>query len=75
MMNGTGSMMGGMGIFPVVFWILILVGVYFIIKSVSANKTNNDETPLDIINKRYAKGEIDSETYQRMKNELNGNKP
>ena len=74
-MMDSGYMMGGMGIFPVVFWILILVGVYFIIKSVSTNKTNNDETPLDIINKRYAKGEIDSETYQRMKNELNGNKP
>ncbi len=72
-MMDSGYMMGGMGIFPVIFWILILVGAYFIIKSISGNKA--DESPLDILNKRYAKGEIDSETYQRMKNELNGNKP
>jgi len=74
MMDGShnGWMMGGMGFFPILFWLLIIVGIFFVFKSITGSKTN--ESALDILNKRYAKGEIDNETYQRMKKEINGDK-
>jgi len=72
MMHGQGSMMGSMGFFPLLFWLLILLGIIFIVKSLTANKTT--ESPLDILKKRYAKGEIDDETFQHMKKELSEEK-
>jgi putative membrane protein len=33
-------------------------------------KDSSTETPLDILKKRYAKGEITKEEFERMKNEI-----
>lgn len=35
-----------------------------------ALKVDNRKAPIDIINERYARGEIDREEYRRMKSEL-----
>jgi putative membrane protein len=51
---------------------LVLV-VWFIVNQFNKNKqhTNNtDETPLDILKKRYAKGEITKDHFEEMKKEL-----
>lgn len=68
-------MMGFMGMWY--GWILIIAiiaaVVYFI---TNANKnngpryTNNSETSLDILKKRLAMGEITTEEYNKLKNEL-----
>ena len=57
-------------------WLIILVlvgiGVYFLLQ-VSKSKgsdVSNIETPLDILKKRYAKGEIDKEEFNRKKKDL-----
>jgi len=57
-------------------WLIILilvgVGIYILLK-VSKSKGSDDsidEKPLDILNKRYARGEIDKEEFERKKRDL-----
>lgn len=76
MFNGYGNMFWTW-LIPLVLIVLIGTAVYMIFKN---NKTSdqisqngNTQTPnrgLEILNERYAKGEINDEDYQRMKNNL-----
>ena len=73
MMNGI---FGGMW-FGWIFWIVLLgLIVWFVIQFSNRNRFNQStnivekETPLDILKKRYAKGEITKEEFERMKNDL-----
>jgi len=68
---GFGYGYGGM-FMGILFLILIGVAIYFIIQNVrSKNEIGQaKELPLDILKKRYAKGEITKEDFDRMKNEL-----
>jgi len=65
----------GMHFMGPIFWLFIIVGVVLLIrwlvKSTGTESKNNDkETALDIVSKRYASGEIDHETYVRIKKDL-----
>ncbi|MEW6601156.1 MAG: SHOCT domain-containing protein [Nitrospirota bacterium] len=64
--------MGGFGwIFMIVFWVLVVLGVVYLLKLISgADKGKKDETPLDILKKRYAKGEITKEEYDKIKDDI-----
>lgn len=63
MMSGWGFTMG---LGWLVFILLIVGAVYFI-----NNSTKNDEpSAMDILDKRYASGEIDDEEYARKKENL-----
>jgi len=67
-MYGFGS--GGvlMGLLIIV---IIVVVAYFIFKRRGAfGSTSTAETPLEILKKRYAKGEISEEEYEKMKKNL-----
>ncbi len=84
MMGGPG-MMGGYG-FPamgwvggigmLLFWGLVIAGVVWIIQSATrGNQQPTDrgsiaETPLDILKRRYAGGEISKEQFEEMKRNL-----
>ncbi|MBI5566104.1 MAG: SHOCT domain-containing protein [Chloroflexi bacterium] len=73
-MNGFGFG----GIFTILFWIVIIgLGVWLISNLVS--RTNNQspsssgtapESALDILKKRYARGEITKEQYDEMRRDL-----
>jgi len=78
MMHGYGfgsSMFMGGGIFMFIFWILIAV---VIISMFSGKFTGNRfksearrrETPMEILKKRYASGEITENEYEDMKEKL-----
>ncbi len=78
-MMGRGMMfgypfMGGIGMF--LFWLLVIVGVVWLIQSSArgAGATGANapasESPLDILKRRYAKGEITKEQFEEMKNTL-----
>ena len=70
MMNyGFGH--GGMFMW-LIFTIILVVAIYFIVKALKAKDTGmqGQDTPLDILKKRYAKGEITKEEFDRMKREI-----
>lgn len=74
-MNGHDGFIGFGGGFMWIFWILIIVGLIWIIKSFVTTDTYTEkiiqkESPLEILNKRYARGEIDEEEYHRRRAEL-----
>jgi len=48
--------------------ILVVIVIYFIAQTRSGGSVR--ETPLEILKKRYAKGEITKEEYDRMKRDL-----
>jgi len=67
---GWGTGLGW--IFIVIFWILLILGIVYLIKYVagSAKKEEPKETALDILKKRYASGEINKEEFDRIKDDL-----
>jgi putative membrane protein len=74
MMN-WGSYGWGMGfgwINMIVFWVLIIAGIVYLVQAITGRykKTDTNEAPLDILKKRYAKGEISKEDFDRMKDDL-----
>ena len=76
MMNNWsgGWMIGGMWPLSFLFWILAVAGVVLIVRGLTARdgqeKTSPAESPLDILKTRYAKGEIDKETFETMKRDI-----
>jgi putative membrane protein len=75
MMGGWGMGWFG-GIFMIIFWILILVGLVFFIKwliqSTSRGQAGGGDgnRALEILKERYARGEIDKAEFETMKLEL-----
>jgi putative membrane protein len=73
MMNDTyGWGMGwGMPFFGLFFWILIIAGIVFLVRWMMGNQQDSaQESALAILKKRYARGELNRETYERMKKDL-----
>ena len=77
--GGWGSMMHyGFGYGGTFMWIifLIVIGllIYFIVQAqkTKGQSPKQTESPLDILKRRYAKGEIAREEYERMKKDLQG---
>jgi putative membrane protein len=64
---------GWMG-FGWIFWLIVIaVIVCLIIKITNQKQTDNiypKETPLEILKKRYAKGEISKEEFERIKKDI-----
>jgi putative membrane protein len=75
MMGGWGMGWFG-GIFMILFWILILVGLIFVIRwlvQATGKKTNDVQKgsrALEILKERYARGEIDKAQFEEMKQHL-----
>ncbi len=57
------------GFAMMLFWIVIIVVGIWAVKSLATGKSEND-SPEDILKKRYAKGEITRDEYDRMKRDL-----
>ena len=57
-------------------WLIVLVlvgvGIYFLLQVAKSKGSDGAtiETPLDILKKRYARGEIDKEEFDRKKKDL-----
>lgn len=67
MMHGYGSFWSMM--LMIVFWVgLISLGIYLITNYMSGSRKK--ETPLQILQKRLANGEIDEAEYNRLKSIL-----
>jgi putative membrane protein len=76
-MNNPQHMMdgwGGFGIaFMILFWVLVVALVitliWFLVQKGSSDDTSG-ESALDILKKRFARGEIDEKEYQRIKKQI-----
>ncbi len=77
MMSGFGF--GGMlfgGLLMIAFWVLIIGGAVWLVVTLARNNqgsaamTTPGQTPLAILQARYAKGEITKEQFDEMKHNL-----
>ncbi len=51
----------------IIFWVLIVYLIYLLIRNVTTNK---EEAALEILKRRYARGEITKKEFGQMKREL-----
>ena len=64
---------GGWGMFPLVmpfFMILLVIAVLYLLFSRRGGDGQGQESALDILKKRYAKGEISQEEFERIKKDI-----
>ncbi|MFI5323345.1 MAG: SHOCT domain-containing protein [Thermodesulfobacteriota bacterium] len=77
-MTGTWFMNGGMGIwmlFNMLFWIpaiivIVLLIVWAIRKTGGNGPKTGEDNALDVLKKRYARGEINKEEYEEKKRDI-----
>ncbi len=77
MMNG-GMMGSGMGfgmLLGMLFWIILVVGIVFLVvwvvqKRSGGGPSGTHESALDILKKRYAKGELTKEEFAEKKRDI-----
>jgi putative membrane protein len=78
--GGWGAMMGfGFGwwpfmfIVPLAFVVLVVLGIYYLVsgqRSQSASAGHAENEALRILKERYARGEVTSEQYAKMRKDL-----
>lgn len=66
---GWGWGMGFGGIVMILFWVLIIVGAVFLVRWIAA-QSKNGKTPLQILQERYARGELKQDEYEQKKRDL-----
>ena len=68
---GLGYGYGGMFMW-ILFLVLLGVVIYFVVQNVRLKNSSGQiqGSPMDILKKRYAKGEITKEDFDKMKNEI-----
>lgn len=77
MMGGWGMGFGGFGfLWMAIFWIVILAVVFWFLGSLFPRSntaqppTKTNESPLDIVKQRYARGEISRAEYETLLHDL-----
>lgn len=72
-MSGWGGHWFG-GVFMLAIWILVIVGVFALVRGIlfrsSGGSSVAPETPLEILKRRYAKGEIDKAEFEEKRKDL-----
>jgi putative membrane protein len=62
------------GIFMIVFWIIVIIGIVFLIRwlvqSTRGGGFGSGESALDILKRRYANGEINKKEFEQKKKDL-----
>jgi len=65
--------MGGGWLFMALFWGLVLAGIIALVVLIarrSESHRTDSESAMDVLKKRYAKGEINREEFERMKDDI-----
>lgn len=75
--NGDFGMGFGGGIFMILFWVLLILGVVYLVKMLlgggsAAEKRN--ESAREVLEKRFARGEISKEEFEDALETLRRNK-
>ena len=68
---------GGMGIIMILFWLIVIVAVALAASSIFSNRHpshqsegGSDLDAVEILRRRYARGEIDKQQYESMRQDL-----
>jgi putative membrane protein len=72
-----GMGFGGGGIFMILFWILIIMGVVYLVKSFiggTSGEEKKSESAQGVLAKRFAKGEMSKEDFEDAMETLKRNK-
>ena len=70
---GLGMGFGLGWLFMILFWALIILGIVYLVKLIArGEKRSTGEAAIDILKKRYAKGEISREEFEEKKKDLKG---
>lgn len=70
MMNWGGDFgmgFGGGGIFMILFWVLIILGVVYLVKALLGGESAEEkrsESAQEVLEKRFAKGEMSKEEFE-----------
>lgn len=72
---GPGYFFGGPWgmIIGIIFWALVIYGIFYLISRLAKQPSGDirkEETPMAILKRRYASGEIDAEEFARSKKDL-----
>jgi putative membrane protein len=69
---GWGWGMGIGCVATLLLWILIILGIVFLVRAIfrAERKGAVEETALDILKKRYARGEIGKEEFEEKKKDV-----
>jgi putative membrane protein len=76
MMGPGGYGFWGMGWLNILIWVLILIGIIFLLRRLWPTTKPDDPAAvcgsraLDILKERYARGEIDRDQFESMKRDL-----
>ena len=75
-MNGPGWAMGFGGAWMFLFWIVLIVAVVLLGRWLGSDSAGRDnrrgKTALEILEERYARGEIGKEEFDQKKRDLDG---
>ena len=72
-----GMGFGGGGIFMILFWVLIILGVVYFVKMLLGGRTTEEkksESAQEVLEKRFAKGEMSKEEFESAIEVLKRNK-
>jgi putative membrane protein len=76
-MMGWGYGMGGWGIIiTIAFWVALAVGIIFLIRwllvstNIGTHRAKSEDSALEILKRRYARGEINKEEFLQKKKDL-----
>jgi putative membrane protein len=77
MMTGFGMGFGWLGFLVMaIFWIVIIAAAIWLLSNLFPKNTaavvagNTSDTAIDILKKRYARGEINKEEFEAMRHDL-----
>jgi putative membrane protein len=72
--NYGGWGMGFGMVFMLLFWVLVILGIAVLIRwlmtQASPDRSPREKSPLEILQERYARGEIDHDEYEQKKRDL-----
>jgi putative membrane protein len=74
--DGYGMGFGG-SIFMILFWVLIFLGGFYLVKILMGSGSQADkprETAVEVLEKRFARGEINKEEFESSMEVLKKNK-
>lgn len=69
-------MMGFGGFGMILFWIIVIVGIVWLVQALGGSnfrfptQSKNENSAREILDQRYARGELDREEYENMKKDL-----